>query len=30
MTTQDPFNNAMKAMNRIMDEIEKILDNKGI
>ncbi len=30
MTTQDPFNNAMKVMNRIMDEIEKILDKKGI
>ena len=30
MTTHDPFNNAMKAMNRIMDEIEKILDKKGI
>lgn len=30
MTTQDPFNKAMQAMDRVMDEIEAILDKKGI
>ncbi|MBN2347407.1 MAG: oligoendopeptidase F [Bacteroidales bacterium] len=28
MTTSEPFEKAMAAMNRIMDEIEKILDSK--
>jgi len=30
MTTSAPFDNTMDAMNRTMDEIEKILDKKGI
>jgi len=30
MTTSEPFNKTMQAMNRTMDEIEKILDKKGI
>jgi oligoendopeptidase F len=30
LTTDDPFNKTMQAMNRTMDEIEKILDAKGI
>ncbi len=30
MTTNEPFNKAIDAMNKVMDEIEKILDNKGI
>ena len=29
MTTDDPFNNTMKVMQRTMDEIEKILDKGG-
>lgn len=29
MTTADPFNKTMKQMNRVMDEIEKILDRKN-
>jgi oligoendopeptidase F len=29
MTTKDPFQLTMKAMNRTMDEIEKILDKKA-
>jgi oligoendopeptidase F len=29
MTTADPFNKTMAAMNRTMDEIEKILNKKG-
>ena len=28
MTTPEPFNLAMKRMNTIMDEMEKILDGK--
>jgi oligoendopeptidase F len=28
MTTADPFNKTMEKMNRVMDEIEKILDKK--
>ena len=28
MTTADPFNKTMQQMNRVMDEIEKILDRK--
>jgi len=28
MTTSDPFEKAMEAMNKVMDEIEKILDKK--
>jgi oligoendopeptidase F len=28
MTTADPFNKTMQQMNRVMDEIEKILDKK--
>jgi len=28
MTTPEPFNLTMDAMNKIMDEIEKILDHK--
>lgn len=30
MTTSEPFDKTMDAMNRTMDEIEKILDKKGI
>lgn len=30
MKTQEPFNKAMQAMDRVMDEIEAILDTKGI
>lgn len=30
MTTPEPFNGAVAAMNRTMDEIEKILDKKGL
>jgi oligoendopeptidase F len=30
MTTADPFNKTMAKMNRVMDEIEKILAKKGI
>ena len=30
MTTSDPFEKTMAAMNRTMDEIEKILDKKGM
>ncbi len=30
LTTDEPFNKTMQAMNRTMDEIEKILDAKGI
>ncbi len=30
LTTDDPFNKTMQAMNRTMDEIEKILDARGI
>jgi len=30
MTTAEPFNKTMNKMNRIMDEIEKILDKKGL
>jgi oligoendopeptidase F len=30
MKTQEPFNKAMQAMDRVMDEIEAILDIKGI
>ena len=30
MTTAEPFNKTMQAMNRTMDEIEKILDKKGL
>ena len=30
MTTADPFNQTMAKMNRIMDEIEKILKKKGL
>ena len=30
MTTSEPFDKTMAAMNRTMDEIEKILDRKGI
>jgi len=30
MTTSDPFDKTMQAMNRTMDEIEKILDKKGL
>jgi oligoendopeptidase F len=30
MTTADPFRKTMQAMNRTMDEIEKILKKKGI
>jgi oligoendopeptidase F len=30
MTTNEPFNLTMTSMNRTMDEIEKILDQKGI
>jgi len=30
MTTSDPFDKTMSAMNRTMDEIEKILDKKGL
>lgn len=30
MTTQEPFNKAMQAMDRVMDEIEEILDKKGM
>ena len=29
MTTDEPFNKTMAAMNRTMDEIEAILDKKG-
>ncbi|MBN1115684.1 MAG: oligoendopeptidase F [Bacteroidales bacterium] len=29
MTTSDPFDNCIKSMNAVMDEIEKILDKKG-
>ena len=29
MTTAEPFTKTMQAMNRTMDEIEKILDKKG-
>lgn len=29
MTTPEPFNKTMVAMNRVMDEIEEILDKKG-
>ena len=29
MTTAQPFDKTMKAMNRTMDEVEKILDSKG-
>ena len=29
MTTPEPFNKTMTAMNRTMDEIEKILERKG-
>jgi oligoendopeptidase F len=30
MTTSEPFDKTMAAMNRAMDEIEKILDRKGL
>jgi oligoendopeptidase F len=30
MTTQEPFTKAMQAMDRVMDEIEAILDKKGM
>ena len=30
MTTSEPFDKTMQAMNRTMDEIEKILDKKGM
>lgn len=30
MTTSEPFDKTMAAMNRTMDEIEKILDRKGL
>jgi oligoendopeptidase F len=30
MTTNEPFNLTMQAMNRTMDEIEEILEQKGI
>jgi oligoendopeptidase F len=30
MTTSEPFDKTMAAMNRTMDEIEKILDKKGL
>lgn len=30
MTTADPFNKTMDMMNRVMDEIEKILNKKGM
>ncbi len=30
MTTAEPFNKTMAAMNRTMDEIEKILENKAV
>ena len=30
MTTSDPFEKTMVVMNRTMDEIEKILDRKGL
>jgi len=30
MTTSDPFNKTMVAMNRVMDEIEEILKKKGM
>jgi len=29
MTTNDPFDKTIEAMNQVMDEIEKILDKKG-
>lgn len=28
MTTSDPFDKTIESMNRVMDEIEKILDKK--
>jgi oligoendopeptidase F len=30
MTTDEPFNKTMHTMNKIMDEVEKILDKKGM
>jgi oligoendopeptidase F len=30
MTTNDPFNKTVASMNKVMDEIEKILDKKGL
>ena len=30
MTTAEPFQKTMQAMNRTMDKIEKILDRKGL
>ena len=30
MTTSDPFDKTIESMNRVMDEIEKILDKKEI
>ena len=30
MTTAEPFNKTMAAMNRTMDEIEKILEKKEL
>jgi oligoendopeptidase F len=29
MTTDEPFNNAIKMMNQLMDEVEKIIDRTG-
>jgi hypothetical protein len=29
MTTSEPFDLTMKKMNRVMDEMEKILDRMG-
>ena len=30
MTTAEPFKKTIGAMNKVMDEIEKILDKKGL